>query len=456
MDGTPPVLVLQSPSVEQELASYELRVKGQASDETALGAVTVQVGDQAPVAVTVDGTGSFSAVLTPSRGPVVVKVQALDAAGNKTEVARTVVLGTSVTAGGSHTGALRDGALFAWGRNNLSQVGDGTALDRNTPQPIAVSKPLASLAFRQNSSVAVAVDGTAFGWGTNADGQLGLGTSATPDLVTRKTPTELPVTGVVLAVLGYNHTLLLREDGTVWAAGDNTKGQVGDPTKVGQKVSVLTPVAGLSGVVQIGAGSAFSLARKADGTVWAWGNNAYGDLGQGTVDSTAHATPVQVPGLTDIVDVSAGRDHVLALRADGTVWAWGLNKNGQLGIGVSGDGADRSSPTQLTSGVDGVVSVHGGANHSFIRMADGTLRGFGQAGSGQLGTGDTTELNVPSTPVKGLTGVSGLGFGALHVITRQPGGSYSAWGWSFKGSLGGGDALLDTWSYVEPIVVTLP
>ncbi|MFY0580812.1 RCC1 domain-containing protein [Cystobacter fuscus] len=134
--------------------------------------------------------------------------------------------------------------------------------------------------------------------------------------------------------------LVLHRDGHVSAFGENGNGQLGDGTTTDRHFPV--PIPGLTDVVRVIGGSQHSAALRRDGTVWVWGNNGYGNLGLGTHDDEPHATPTRVPGLTGVVDLANGRDHLLALHEDGTVSAWGLNASGQLG---DGQPARRTSAT---------------------------------------------------------------------------------------------------------------
>ena len=131
-------------------------------------------------------------------------------------------------------------------------------------------------------------------------------------------------------------------------------------------------VSGLSGVASISAEGP-SLALKSDGTVWAWGDNRGGQLGNGTADSNAHPLPVQVSGLSKVVASTSGDYHSLALKSDGTVWAWGYNAEGQLGDGTT---TSRFSPVQV-SGLSGVAAIAGGVYHSLAVRTDGTVWAWG-------------------------------------------------------------------------------
>ncbi|MCU0686678.1 MAG: hypothetical protein MUF34_31260 [Polyangiaceae bacterium] len=334
-------------------------------------------------------------------------------------------------------------------------LGPSVVDDQYVPSLVPSFSDTSWVWFSQNSSLAVGRDGSLWAWGENDDGQLGLGTESTPDITPRSSPTAVPgLSDVVAAALGFNHTIALRADGTLVAFGADNNGQLGDG-EAGADRSVPAAVVGLTEVVKVIGGSQHSLALRADGSVWVWGRNSYGNLGQGTFDEEPHALPAPVPGLAGIVDIASGRDHVLALGRDGHVWSWGLNQNGQLGDGTSGDN-NKASPIEVNNLSD-VVAVYASGNMSFALKADGTFWGWGQNFNGQLGVGVSgagQDRPAPSIPVVGLTDVVGAGLGATHVIALRGDGSIFVWGWSSRGSLGAGD-LLQNWSYPEPISLPL-
>lgn len=461
-DAQAPQLSLTSPLAGARTSAYHVLVKGTVVDESGLASLTWQLngGEEVALDEAARLAKGLEFGLRPAPGPNTLVVRARDEWGNAGELSVSFHFGSRTAGGGLHSGALREGQLYTWGRNNRGQLGLGTTADTKAPQRVESLADMAAIAFSQNSSLALRVDGSVWTWGENASGQLGLGSPGTPDTTPRSAPTRIAsISDAVAGALGYTHGLVLHRGGHVSAFGKNNNGQLGDGTLTDRHYPV--PVAGLSDVIQVVGGSQHSVALRRDGTVWVWGRNSYGNLGQGTVDEDTHPTPTQVPGLTDVVDIATGRDHVLALSADGTVYAWGLNTNGQLGDGQGGTGSQRATPGKV-QGLTGAKAVFAQANMSFALLADGTLWGWGQNFNGQLGTGDTTELQVPTTPVvqrveplQALTGLSDVGPGATHVIARHESGSVFVWGWSARGSLGRED-LLENWPYPVPIQVVLP
>ncbi|WP_244238502.1 RCC1 domain-containing protein [Corallococcus terminator] len=178
-------------------------------------------------------------------------------------------------------------------------------------------------------------------------------------------------------------------------------------------------------------GQSHTLALKQDGTAWAWGHNGYGQLGDGT--QTHRLTPVRVPGMTGVAAFVAGGNHTVALRQDGTVWAWGRNSEGQLGDGTT---TVRLTPVQVP-GLTGVATLVAGGYHTVALRQDGTVWAWGHNAGGQLGDGTTTARLTP-VQVPGVTGVTALAAGGYHTLALKQDGTVWAWGWNNEGQLGDG------------------
>jgi hypothetical protein len=239
----------------------------------------------------------------------------------------------AVAAGSQHTLALKtDGSLWAWGGNHHGRLGDGTTTARLSP--VQVLTGIAAVAAGAEHTLALKADGSLWAWGRNNFGQLGDGTTTD-----RLLPVQV-LTGVTTAAAGFGHTLALKADGSLWAWGQNNYGQLGDGTTTDRR----SPVQVLSGGATIAAGAAHTLALKPDGSLWAWGRNNDGQLGDGTHGTSAiRMRPVQV--LTGVAAVAADYRHTLAFKVDGSLWAWGNNDHGKLGDGTT---TNRPRPVQVS------------------------------------------------------------------------------------------------------------
>jgi len=228
---------------------------------------------------------------------------------------------------------------------------------------------------------------------------------------------------------GY-HTIAIKTDGTLWAWGENGYGQLG----LGDTTDRNTPTQVGTGTnwSSVSCGYGHTIAIKTDGTLWAWGYNYYGQLGLG--DTTNRNTPTQVGTGTNWSSVSCGGWHTIAIKTDGTLWAWGYNYYGQLGLG---DTTDRNTPTQVGTGTNW-SSVSCGVYHTIAIKTDGTLWAWGRNGYGQLGLGDTTNRNTP-TQVGTGTNWSSVSCGYGHTIAIKTDGTLWAWGRNYYGQLGLGD-----------------
>ncbi|MFN8396480.1 MAG: PKD domain-containing protein [Bacteroidia bacterium] len=228
---------------------------------------------------------------------------------------------------------------------------------------------------------------------------------------------------------GNQHALVICNDGTVQAWGENVAGQLGNGTMINSTTPI--GVVGMTNAVAVAAGLSHSLALHSNGTVWAWGGNWFGQLGIG--NTLSQTTPVQVSGLTNIVAIATRGHHALGLRNDGTVWAWGRNRNGQLGDSTI---LDRHVPVQVHQ-LTGVVAIAAGDSHSLALKSNGEVWAWGQNAFGQLGTGNNVNFTLP-VRVNGLTNIVQIASGGRHSLALEQNGTVWAWGFNAYGQLGNG------------------
>ena len=304
----------------------------------------------------------------------------------------------AIATGYQHALALEtDGRhILSWGLNTAGALGRTTGGSAQTPDvipdfPDPEDPELKVVAVAANgyntvaTSFAVLNDGTLWGWGHGSSGKLGNGTTTNQSSPTQVS-TGTGLSDVVAVAPGYGHTLALTSGGAVWAWGSKVSGALGDNTTSGQATTPQV-VSGVSNVVAIAAGDQFSLALESDGSLYAWGRNQEGQLGDGT--TVLQKTPQQVPNLSGVTAIRAGLYHVLALRTEGessgVVWAWGQNDVGQLGDGTTSrhttpirvaDHVRALSASYRTSllvdGDSGFLKAVLGAGNHYANLADGT------------------------------------------------------------------------------------
>jgi RHS repeat-associated protein len=335
-----------------------------------------------------------------------------------------------------------DGTVWAWGHNNSGQLGNGTTSAggcscSDTSVQVSGLSDITALAGSGSWWLALRSDGTVWAWGNNQTGNLGTGTLTTAGCDCIDTPVQVSgLTGVTALSAAYSSALALKSDGTVWSWGDDYYGEVGNGTTMTTGCNCVdAPVElSLSGVVAVSSG-ATSFALKSDGTVWSWGDNGYGELGNGTTGSSGCYcvdTPVQVSGLTDVRAVPQSGSSVFALRADGTVWAWGLNNIGELGIGTT---SNSNVPVQVGNGLADVTSVSMPDSTAYAIQSNGAVWAWGDNNVGQLGNGTTTttgcqcsDIPVPVSTPTDITSVSSEDAPYASSFAVRADGSVWAWG----------------------------
>jgi alpha-tubulin suppressor-like RCC1 family protein len=330
--------------------------------------------------------------------------------------------------------------VAAWGANVGGMLGDGTTTDRHRFVDVRAGTGVVQVAAGWTTSsghgLEARSDGTVWAWGDNLSGDLGDGTTTG-----RLAPVQVTgLTGVTQVAGGCNHSLALRSDGTVWAWGDNSAGELGRGTVTDHEVTP-APVAGLAGVVKIAAGCEYSLALRSDGTVWAWGANPVGELGTGGAASSA--VPVHVTGVSRVTAIAAGWNSAVAVVLNGaSVWTWGDNDSGQLGDGTL---VTRTTPvrvTQLgTTHIAGAAAGGGGRIGGFAAIlgTDGSVWAWGADNTGQLGNAPAaTPATRPVNTIRAGSGITQIAAGAIHMVALKSDGTVLAWGENGNGELGTG------------------
>ncbi len=341
-----------------------------------------------------------------------------------------------ISAGGTHSLVLKsDGTVWAWGDATRGRLGIGDIIQNKylTPVQVLGLAEVVAISAGYEHSLALKSDGTVWAWGYNGSDRLGSGVSSHIE----KVPVQVSgLTEVVAISAGFAHSLALKSDGTLWAWGENSNGQLGDGTTIDKSTSV--QVSGLTEVVEVSAGGGYSritnhsLALKSDGTLWAWGANCYGQLG--IVGATDYLAPVQVSSLAEVAGISAGGWHSLALKSDGTARAWGRGNSGQLGNGTW----DYSKFSPVTvSALTNTLAVSAGGRHSLALKSNGTVWSWGENWKGQLGIGTLDYKNIPSE-VSGLEDVVAISAGTTHSLAIKSDGTVWSWGDNEWGMLGDG------------------
>lgn len=315
--------------------------------------------------------------------------------------------------------------LWIWGYNSNGELGNNSIVNRCVPaQTIGGGNNWKQVAAGCIHTAGIKTDGTLWGWGANYNGQLG------DETITKKSSPVQTVSGGTnwkQVAVGHTFSAAIKTDGTLWTWGYNPNGQLGDNTVISKSSPVQTSAGGNSWK-QVAAAGSFGSAIKTDGTLWSWGLNTSGQLGDGTTDNKS--SPVQTTSATTnwkYVSLGIGSRHAAAIKTDGTLWNWG-------DIPASGN---ILSPVQVSVGSTNWKTVSIGMCHSMAIKTDGTLWAWGSNFYGQLGLGDTTTRSSPVAVAGSNWKTVSAGNG--HTVAIKTDGTLWSWGYNVYGQLGSGD-----------------
>ena len=333
----------------------------------------------------------------------------------------------SVSGGVEFTVAIKtDGTLWGWGKNSSGQLGDGTTTNRTSPIQIGSATNWQKVFAGDFHTLAIKTDGTLWAWGSNSSGKLGDGTTTNSTA-----PVQIgSATNWQTVAASEDHTVALKTDGTLWAWGDNSFGRLGDGTTTNR--SAPTQIGSATDWTAIAAGGKFSLAVKSTGTLWAWGENGSGQMANGATGGQNNS-PTQVGSATNWQKVAASYNSAIATKTDGTLWGWGNNNNGQVGDGTT---TLRTTPVQIGSATDWQsITAHYGTNAAI--KTTGTLWTWGDNQAGQLANGTTTNGTSP-TQIGSATNWQTIAMGGVHFAAINSSNNLYTAGFNSSGQLGDG------------------
>jgi alpha-tubulin suppressor-like RCC1 family protein len=343
---------------------------------------------------------------------------------------------SAVALGYYHSLAIADGGgLYGWGRNDYGQLGDihGDLFHRVYPYQIGKDNTWADVSAGSEYSLALDSSNEIWTWGRNDRYQLAEGANNNNKVLPWQVTKPAGVTGWSTFTAGYAHVAAITLAGDVYSWGHNQYGQLGKGTVDTYGSPVLTEPQYYQGDYEaVSAGDYFTVALKSTGEIYAWGRNYDGQLGEGTTDDRYFPFQESTAS-TDWTAIATGGGHVLALKADGSIWSWGLNSSGQLGLG---DTVNVSDPTQVGTDLDW-AEVYAGGPYSMAKKDDGSLWGWGSGSSGQLGLGG---MDTFYTPVRLREGIDWLTAetGTIHTHAIKTDGTLWSWGYQREGRLGNG------------------
>lgn len=339
---------------------------------------------------------------------------------------------STVSTGGAHTlGIGSDKSLWAWGRSQSGQLGLGDLITKNIPTKIGLEQNWSKISAGNAHSLAIKTDGTLWAWGRNTLGQLGNNNPS----VNLSVPIQIgTATDWQFISAGDEYSMAIKTDGSLWGWGDNVYGQLGNNTNGGGVFSAVPERIGIENNWRfVSAATSHTLAIKTNNTLWAFGRNNGGKLGDGTTDD--RIIPTQIGSLTTWDTVDAATSHSVGLTTNGKLWTWGDNTNGQLGDGNIGTGFGQLNPINIEP-ANTFLKIARGVQHTIVKRSTGTLSSWGGNVLGQMGDGTFIGKAFPTAVSSTITTWDYINSKFSHSAGLKSDGTLYMWGSNLYGQLG--------------------
>ncbi len=318
---------------------------------------------------------------------------------------------TDIAVGQYHSTGLRsNGTIWSWGRNSLGQLGDGTAINRSSPVSVTGGfNDWCQITSGRDFLLALRNDGSLWAWGCGYRGGLGVDSFS----ICRSSPVSVVggFTDWCDISAGILHSAAVRTNCSLWTWGGNTVGQLGDNTTV-SRASPASIINIPFGWCRVSAGYTHAVALTGNGYLWSWGNNTNGSLGDGSTDNRSSPVSV-VGGFNDWCQIAAGDESSAAIRTNGSIWMWGCNTRGTLGDNTV---FCRSSPVSVVGGYTDWCYVRLGEYTSSAIRSNGTLWTWGSNCNGILGNGSEVSVSSPVSVVGGFADWTKIDVGTSHAV----------------------------------------